>query len=230
MLLATGIWGRDIDKAWDLNNMPVDRVVIAPEALSPETLAPGDTPIRKFPQNEQQKKRRRQSTTPGDRPRCGEATQRQERTEQGLLFRTAVGAVGQIGSHDGSGMCVLMLAILATGAQAKEVSRPQDDGYHRGERTGATQEIYHLETYDHSEPEEAVKYSTPQSGPKTEERTSTLKLSSTRQQAYTILQEGATFNYPATLCTIHRAQGYYECVWKSHVRIATLVTIYQQEN
>ena len=48
MLLATVTWGWDVDKAWDLNNMPVDRVVIAPEALSPEALAPGDTPIRKF--------------------------------------------------------------------------------------------------------------------------------------------------------------------------------------
>ena len=48
MLLATGTRGWDTDKAWDLNNMPVDRVVIAPKALSLETLAPGDNPTRKF--------------------------------------------------------------------------------------------------------------------------------------------------------------------------------------
>ena len=125
---------------------------------------------------------------------------------------------------------MLMLAILATGAHAKEVRGPQDDRYHRRERTGATQEIYHPEAYNHSKPEEAKKYSTPQSGPKTEERTSTLKLSSTRWQAYMTLQEVATFNCLATLCTIHRSQGYYECVWKSHGRIASLITIYQQEN
>ena len=90
-------------------------------------------------------KRRKQSTVPGSRPRCGEATQRQERAEQGLLFQTAAGAVCQIGGHDGCGMCVLMLAILATGVQVKEVSGPQDDGYHWGGRTGATKEIYHPE-------------------------------------------------------------------------------------
>ena len=139
-LLATGTRGRDTNKAWDLNNMPVDRVVIAPKAFSPETLAPGNNPTRKFPWKQATGKRRKQSTAPGNRPRCGEATQRQERTEQGLLFRTAAGAVCQIGGHDGCGMCVLTLAILATGAQAKEVSGPQDGGYHMGERTGATQE------------------------------------------------------------------------------------------
>ena len=210
--------------------MPVDRVVIAPEAFSPETLAPGNNPTRKFPWKQATGKRRKQSTAPRNRPRCGEATPRQERTEQGLLLRTAAGAVCQIDSQDGCGLCALTLAILATGAQVKDVSGPQDNGYHWGGRTGATQEIYHPETYNHSKPEEAVKYSTPQSGPKTEERTSTLKFSSTRRQAGTILQEAAAFNCPATLCTIHQAQGYYGCVWKSHVRIATLVTIYQQEN
>ena len=43
-LLVTGTQGRDTNKAWDLNNMPVERVVIAPEAFSPETLAPGNNP------------------------------------------------------------------------------------------------------------------------------------------------------------------------------------------
>ena len=49
MLLTTGARGRDTDKAWDLNNMPVDGVVIAPEALSPKTPVAGGTPIRKLP-------------------------------------------------------------------------------------------------------------------------------------------------------------------------------------
>ena len=40
----------------------------------------------------------------------------------------------------------------------------------------------------------------------------------------------ATIDYPATLCIVHRSQGYYYCVWKSHVRIASLAAIYQRED
>ena len=36
-LLVTGTRGQDTNKAWDLNNMPTDRVGIAPKAFSPET-------------------------------------------------------------------------------------------------------------------------------------------------------------------------------------------------
>ena len=131
-LLATGTRGRDTNKAWDLNNMPVDRVVIAPEAFSPETLAPGNNPTWKFPWKQAMGKRRKQSTAPRNRLQCREATPRQERTEQGLLFQTAAGAVCQIDGHDGCGLCALALAILAMGAQVKDVSGPQDEGYHWG--------------------------------------------------------------------------------------------------
>ena len=99
-----------------------------------------------------------------------------------------------------------------------------------GERTGATQETYHLEAYDCSKPEDAIIYSIPQSCPTKEERKSTPELSRTTRQNYTILQEVATFDYPATLCIVHRSQGYYDCVWKSNVRIAAPATIYQQNN
>ena len=40
------------------------------------------------------------------------------------------------------------------------------------------------------------------------------------KQDYTILQKVVTFEYPATLCTLCRSRHYYDCVWKSHVRIA----------
>ena len=63
-----------------------------------------------------------------------------------------------------------------------------------------------------------------------EEGTHTLVLSRTKQQNYTILQEVATLDYPATLCIVHRSRGYYDCVWKSHVRIAAPAAIYQQES
>ena len=57
--------------------------------------------------------------------------------------------------------------MLATGAQAKEVSGSQG----MGERKDATQEMYHLEAYDCSEPEDAIIYSIPQSCSMKEERT-----------------------------------------------------------
>ena len=40
----------------------------------------------------------------------------------------------------------------------------------------------------------------------------------------------ATFDYPATLCIVHRSREYYDCVWKSHVRLATPAAIYQRED
>ena len=46
---------------------------------------------------------------------------------------------------------------------------------------------------------------------------------------YTILQQVATFEYPATLCTLRRSCDYYDCVWRLHVRIATPAMVYQQE-
>ena len=146
-----------------------------------------------------------------------ETTQRLDQAERSLLFLTAAGAVCQIGDHGWYGMCVLTLAMLATGTQGKDASGTQGGGYHMGERTGASQEAYRLEAYDCSKPEDAIIYSIPQSCPMEKEGASTQKLSQTTQQNYTILEEVATFDYPATLCTVHQSRGYYDCVWKSHV-------------
>ena len=53
---------------------------------------------------------------------------------------------------------------------------------------------------------------------------------SAARQDYTILQKVATFKYPATLCTIRRSHHFYDCVWKSHVRIAAPTKIYMHKN
>ena len=37
------------------------------------------------------------------------------------------------------------------------------------------------------------------------------------------------FEYPATLCTVHRSREYYDCVWKSHVQVARPAEIHQKE-
>ena len=102
--------------------------------------------------------------------------------------------------------------MLATGAQAKDISRPQGSRDHTEEGGGVPQGTYHLEAFDYNEPEDTMVHNIPQSCPTEKEGVSTPKLSQTPQQNYTILQEVATFDYPATLCTVHRSQGYYDCV------------------
>ena len=52
---------------------------------------------------------------------------------------------------------------------------------------------------------------------------------SSPKQEYTILQRVATFDHSATLCTIRRSCACYDCVWESHVRVATPTIVYQQE-
>ena len=50
------------------------------------------------------------------------------------------------------------------------------------------------------------------------------------RQDYTILQKVTAFEYTATLCNFRRSRHYYDCVWKSHVRVTAPAKIYSQEN
>ena len=97
------------------------------------------------------------------------------------------------------------------------------------EKRAASQENYHLEAYDCNEPEEIVVYPIPQQCPEMKGLVSPSTLSGTKQQNYTIIQEVTTFDYPATLCIVHRFREYYDCVWQSHVQIAAPAKIYQRE-
>ena len=63
-----------------------------------------------------------------------------ERAEQSLLFLAAAGAVCQIGDREWYGMCVLTLAMLASGVQAKERDGPPG----LREKRAAIQKAYHL--------------------------------------------------------------------------------------
>ena len=117
-----------------------------------------------------------------------------------------------MGNQDWYGWCVLMLAMLAIGTQARDISRPQGSRDHTEEGVGVPRGTYRLEAYDCSKPEDAMVHNIPQSCPTEKEGASTAKLSQTPQQNYTILQEVVTFDYPPTLCTVHRSRGYYDCV------------------
>ena len=46
---------------------------------------------------------------------------------------------------------------------------------------------------------------------------------------YTILQWVSSFEYPVVLCAVRRSRYYYDCVWRSHVRVAAPPEVYQSE-
>ena len=148
-----------------------------------------------------------------DDPQCEKTKHCMERAERSLLFLTAAGVVCQIGDHEWYGLCVLTLAMLASGVQAEEKDGPPC----LREKRAASQENYHLEAYNCNEPENTVAYHIPQQCPEMKERVSPSTLSGTKQQNYMIIQEVTTFDYPATLCIVHRSRAYYNCVWKSHI-------------
>ena len=54
-------------------------------------------------------------------------------------------------------------------------------------------------------------------------------LESEARQDYTILQKVTTFEYAATLCTLRKSQHFYDCVWKSHVRITAPENVYSHK-
>ena len=139
-----------------------------------------------------------------------------EKAERSLLFLTAAGTVCSRGDRKWYGPCVLILAMLASGDLWVHVEEEERHPCLR-EKRAVSQEKYHLEAYDCSKPEEIKVYPTPLQCPETKGLTSPLTLGTTRRQNYTILQKASIFNYPATLCIVHRSRAYYNCVWKSHV-------------
>ena len=167
------------------------------------------------------------TTTPGKGSGCENTeyhTERVERSrlfmekaERSLLFLTAAGTVCQIGGdREWYGLCVLTLAMLASGDLWVQAEKEDGPPCLREKRT-ASQETYHLEAYDCNEPEEIRVYPTPPKCPEIKGLVSPLTLSKTKQQNYTILQKVSTFDYPATLCIVHRSRAYYDCVWKSNI-------------
>ena len=86
--------------------------------------------------------------------------------------------------------------------------------------------FYRLDAFDCDEPEDIITQSNTDS---CSADTAEEKESEERQE-YTILQKVPTFEYAATLCTLHRSQHYYDCVWASYIRIAAPAKIYAQEH
>ena len=87
---------------------------------------------------------------------------------------------------------------------------------------------YHLDAFDCDQPEDVVTQSIPESC-NTENKEPEEDEMEADIQDYTILQEVTSFQYTATLCNLRRSQHYYNCVWKSHVRVAAPARNYVQE-
>ena len=164
ILLATGAQGQDVDEPWTPNVRTLEDKVVTGEGASPGTPEPRGPPARKSSQC-MARDGRTQSTTLAHNPWCEETRHCMERAERSLLFLTAAGAVCQIGDSKWYGMCVLTLAMLASGVQAKEGSGPPC----LREKRAAIQKAYDLKAYDCSEREEAIVYHIPQQYPETEE-------------------------------------------------------------
>ena len=90
-------------------------------------------------------------------------------------------------------------------------------------------EAYHFKVFNCDEPEDVLTQSIPHGCSVKELEGEPQDTESAPKQEYTILQRVATFEYPATLCTLRRSRAYYDCVWKSYVRIAAPAMVYQQE-
>ena len=134
-----------------------------------------------------------------------------EKTEGSLLFLSAAGTVCSIGDREWYGPCDLILAMLASGDLWVKKEEEERLPYLR-EKRAVSQEKYHLEAYDCSEAEEIKVYLTPLQCPEIKRLTFPLTLGAMKQQNYTILQKASTFDYPATLCIVHRSRAYYDCV------------------
>ena len=88
---------------------------------------------------------------------------------------------------------------------------------------------YRLDAFNCDQPEDVVTQSIPESCNTETEGPEDDEVEPEGRHDYTILQRVLTFEYPATLCNLHRSRHYYDCVWKSHVRVAAPAKIYAQE-
>ena len=135
------------------------------------------------------KSKQAQATMPAENSWCEKTKHCTEKAEQSLLFAkkaecsllflTAAGVVCQIGDREWYGLCVLILATMASGDLWVKVEEEDRLPRARKKRT-ANQENYHLEAYDCNEPEDAVVYHIPQQCPDRKELVSPPTLGGTK--------------------------------------------------
>ena len=116
------------------------------------------------------------------------------------------------------GACVITLVVLASGDLGVKAEGHYGPPYQRRRRM-ADREEHYLEAYDCSEPDEVIAHPVPAQELQDTNWEKKFEVDNTESYNYTIIQKTPTFDYEATLCTVHRTREYYECVWASHVRV-----------
>ena len=139
--------------------------------------------------------------------------------DQTLPFIAAARMACKLGIHTQYSWGIATPVMLATGVQVRDASMLRDSSSPPWEGVKVSQGVYHFRAFDCNKPEDALIQDLPHSCSTGVQETQPQELDQAPQQEYTILQEVATFDYPATLGTIHRSWGYYDCGWRSHVRI-----------
>ena len=128
--------------------------------------------------------------------------------------------------------CVVMIIVLIirVGAQSIEDAEASSDLPAQVlEGMDMSHATYHLNAFDCDKPEDVMTQSIPESCTVETKEESDVDLDSEARQDYTILQKVATFQYAATLCTLCKSRHFYDCVWKSHMRIAAPPQFYLHE-
>ena len=118
---------------------------------------------------------------------------------------------------------------LATRVQAQDAGMLRGNSGPPWEGVKVSQGAYHFRAFDCNEPVDALIQELPHGCLAGVKETQPQELDQAPQQEYTIPQEVATFDYPATLGTVRRSRGYHDCGWRSHVRIVAPARVYQQE-
>ena len=128
-------------------------------------------------------------------------------------------------------MLVLILALTATVVRAQEETEISELPPQVLKGMDMLHQAYKLEAFDCDNPEEVVTQSIPHScSVKSLGKPHlTVETESNPKHDYTILQRVLSFEYPALMCVVRRSGYHYDCVWKSHVRVAAPPEDYQRE-
>ena len=129
------------------------------------------------------------------------------------------------------GVLCLILALTATVVQAQEEAGISELPPQVLKGMDMSYQVYKLEAFDCDDPEEVVTQSIPHScSVKSLDGSHlTVEPESNPKNNYIILQQVSSFEYPAVMCAVRRSCYYYDCVWKSHVRVAAPPEVYQSE-
>ena len=128
--------------------------------------------------------------------------------------------------------CIAMIIVITTEARAQDIETLTDTNELPPQvlkGMDMSHQAYRYDAFDYDKPEDVLTQSIPQGYSVNISDCTDPDPNNAPKQDYTILQKVVTFEYPATLCMLRRSCHYYNCMWKSHVRITAPAKIYQHE-